>query len=275
MSYFTYLKLLNVFISLFYAYNVMKLISLNTWGGKVFQPLLGFIDEQADDTDVFCFQEMFDSPVAVTTSSGTRTNLHTEISRLLPDFAGYFSPAYDGLDIDGNFDFRFSYGLSLFLHSKVSVKRYSGDEFIYGTRNCEKLTCFSRSLQHVTIVHHGLKYSIAHFHGLWNGKGKGDTPDRIEQSRRVRSIVDRLEGEKILCGDFNLEPGTQSLAILEEGLVNLVTESGITNTRSYTYYPKPCRYADYVLTSPAIGVTLFSALEVDVSDHLPLVLEFD
>ena len=118
----------------------MKLISLNTWGGKVFQPLLDFIDEQALDTDVFCFQEMFDSLVAVTTSSGTRTNLHTEISCLLPDFSGYFAPAYDGLDIDGNFDFRFSYGLSLFLHSEVSVKQYSGDEFIYGTRNSEKLT---------------------------------------------------------------------------------------------------------------------------------------
>lgn len=255
-------------------YNFMKLISLNTWGGKIFEPLLEFIEEQAVDTDVFCFQEMFDSPIAVTTSSGTRSNLHTEISDLLPEFLGHFAPAHDGLDIDGNSDLRLSYGLSLFLNSEISVEQYNGDGFVYGTRNCEinGFTCLPRNLQYVTIVHQGLKYSIAHFHGLWNGKGKSDAPDRIEQSRKVRSIIDRLEGEKILCGDFNLEPGTKSLAILEEGLVNLVTIGGVTNTRSYTYYQKPGRYADYVLVSPRIGINLFSALEVDVSDHLPLVL---
>ncbi|MBI2106942.1 endonuclease/exonuclease/phosphatase family protein [Candidatus Woesearchaeota archaeon] len=252
----------------------MKLISLNTWGGKVFEPLLRFIEEQAEDTDVFCFQEMFDSVVAVTTHSGIRANLHTEISRLLPDFFGYFAPAYDGLDTDGNQNPMISCGLSLFLHSEVSVNQYRGDEFVYGKRNCERseFTCLPRNLQHVTIVHHGLRYSIAHFHGLWNGKGKDDTPDRIEQSRRVRGIFDELEGEKILCGDFNLVPGTESLAILEEDLVNLVTKEGITNTRSRIYYPKPCRYADYVLVSRDIGVNLFSVPEVDVSDHLPLVL---
>lgn len=56
-------------------YNFMKLVSLNTWCGRAFEPLLDFIEEQSTDTDIFCFQEMFDSPIALTTNTGIRTDL--------------------------------------------------------------------------------------------------------------------------------------------------------------------------------------------------------
>ena len=37
----------------------MKLLTLNTWGGKVHEPLLKFIEQRAEDTDIFCLQEVF------------------------------------------------------------------------------------------------------------------------------------------------------------------------------------------------------------------------
>ena len=37
----------------------MKLVSLNTWGGKAYKPLIDFIKQQARDTDIFCFQEVW------------------------------------------------------------------------------------------------------------------------------------------------------------------------------------------------------------------------
>ncbi len=37
----------------------MKLITLNTNGGRVFEPLMNFIKTHSSDTDIFCFQEVF------------------------------------------------------------------------------------------------------------------------------------------------------------------------------------------------------------------------
>ncbi len=40
----------------------MKIITLNIWGGKVFEPLMNFFKEHAEDTDIFCLQEVFNNP---------------------------------------------------------------------------------------------------------------------------------------------------------------------------------------------------------------------
>jgi endonuclease/exonuclease/phosphatase family metal-dependent hydrolase len=82
-----------------------------------------------------------------------------------------------------------------------------------------------------------------------------------------------MSGAKILCGDFNLLPDTDSLAILEQGMRNLVKEYRVTSTRSQ-FYEKPDRFADYILVSPEVIVEDFQVLDEAVSDHLPLLLEF-
>ena len=80
--------------------------------------------------------------------------------------------------------------------------------------------------------------------------------------------------EKILCGDFNLLPNTESLAILSEDMKNLVKDFDITSTRS-KLYTKPEKFADYILVSPDVSVKKFTVMQDEVSDHLPLLLEFD
>ena len=40
----------------------MKLITLNTWGGKLLNPLLEFVRKYSQDVDIFCFQEMYRAP---------------------------------------------------------------------------------------------------------------------------------------------------------------------------------------------------------------------
>jgi hypothetical protein len=37
----------------------MKLINLNTWAGKVKEPLNEFMKNKSAETDIFCFQEIF------------------------------------------------------------------------------------------------------------------------------------------------------------------------------------------------------------------------
>ena len=106
----------------------MKIIFLNIWGGKVFDPLMEFLKESAHDTDFFCFQEVFDSPPhqrvgsggspeAREVSWGGRANILFDLHRVLPNFAAYFAPAVEGFDGDNPVDFPLSLGLAIFSRS--------------------------------------------------------------------------------------------------------------------------------------------------------------
>jgi endonuclease/exonuclease/phosphatase family metal-dependent hydrolase len=84
--------------------------------------------------------------------------------------------------------------------------------------------------------------------------------------------MDRFQNDKLLIGDYNLNPDTESLKKLEEhGLVNLISAHGVTSTRS-SHYTKEGKYADYALLSPTVQVEKFEVLADEVSDHLPLHL---
>jgi endonuclease/exonuclease/phosphatase family metal-dependent hydrolase len=76
----------------------------------------------------------------------------------------------------------------------------------------------------------------------------------------------------ILLGDYNLNPETQSLAILTQGRRNLISEYSIATTRS-ALYTKPLPYADYAIVSPDIVIKSFAVPYTEASDHLPLVVE--
>jgi len=253
----------------------VKLISLNIWAGREFKPLLEYISEHSDDTDVFCFQEVFDTPTQnKIVSDYYRANIFSELQRALPNHKGYFAPVQDGCGFDGPIDYKISWGLAMFLRKSLKINKI-GEIYLFGHRNSRKDSNLSmpRNLQYAHLETNEHKYAIAHFHGLWNGRGKTDTEDRLEQSKIVRQFWDKIQGKKILCGDFNLLPNTESISILEDGLVNLIKTNQIKKTRSILY-PKPDKYADYTIVSSDIKVESFAVPPIKVSDHLPMELEF-
>jgi len=252
----------------------MKIVSLNTWAGRVFDPLMDFVSEQGRDTDIFCFQEVFDTPTLRTiVDEHYRTNLFFELQERLPRHIGHFASAAEGYGFIGPVDFPLFWGLAMFLRRGLIYSRI-GEAYVYGRPNTRSGGANTpRNLQYVTVHQDGVDYIISHFHGLWNGQGKTDTPDRLEQSRKAKALLDGVDGKKVICGDFNLLPDTESLAILEGGLVNLIKTHGITTTRS-SFYERPDRFADYTLVSPDVEVKRFEVPRVEVSDHLPMILEY-
>ena len=253
----------------------MKLISLNIWAGRVFDPLMKYIAKNAGDTDIFCFQEVFNTPTSrKTVSEHYRANIFSELQQVLPDHTGYFAPAQDGCGMEGPVDFQISWGLALFVKKYLTLNEV-GEIFIRGYRNSrgKENTTMPRNLQYATFNVSKTKYTIINFHGLWNGRGKTDTDERLEQSRKVREFLDKVSGKKIFCGDLNLLPDTKSLAMLENSFVNLIKTHGITTTRSSSYQ-KQDKFADYALVSPDVTVKSFEVPNVEVSDHLPMVLVF-
>lgn len=103
-----------------------------------------------------------------------------------------------------------------------------------------------------------------------------DTPERTEQARRLLEFSDRVsepEDAAVICGDFNVEPESETLAILaDQGFEDLVLAGRFEGTRT-SHYNKPNRFADYMLVNQWVDVMKFDVVrEPEVSDHCPLLL---
>ena len=115
---------------------------------------------------------------------------------------------------------------------------------------------------------------IINFHGLWNGRGKSDSEDRLLSSDNIVNFIKQQKAPIVFTGDFNLTPETESIKKFENiGLVNLIKTYDIKSTRT-KYYVNTEPFADYTFVSPEIVVNKFSVLSDEVSDHAPLFLDF-
>ena len=255
----------------------MRLISFNIWEGRRYDTLIDFIKEYSDSTDIFCFQEMDKPEEENVYLQYPKFDLYGTIHSLFPDSFDYFS----GIMIGDNLyhpELRSSFGLACFVRKDIEVISFD-DPFIVGERNKLFLhdngtEAESRCIQVFTLKKDMQFFSLLNYHGLWNGGGKSDTGDRILQSKKIRNIMDSLPYPKILCGDLNLRTDTESLAILKEGMQDLIEEYKVETTRS-KLYGKPEKFADYTFVSPEITVQNFQVPYSEASDHLPMILDFE
>lgn len=253
----------------------MKLISLNVWGGKIYEPLIKFISERSNEIDIFCFQEVFNTSSNIKVSGEIRANLLEEIEKILPNHQHYFANIQKGLNFEGKVDFDISYGLAIFINKSIKVKECN-NFFVFREENArlDDGTTLGRNVQYINFIHLGKQYTVANFHGLWDGGPKIDTPDRLKQSDKIKTFLQKINNPKILCGDFNLLPDTKSLTILEADMNNLIKDYKVTSTRS-DYYTRDAKFADYTLVSRDLKINDFKVLPDPVSDHLAMYLDFD
>ncbi len=256
----------------------MKLITLNLWGGRIYGELSKFLKAKKNTVDIFCFQEVL-SAKSVPTDEAMEIkriyqknepdevrDLYQRIKGILIGFNSFISKPYSegserlamfirsGLEADVK---------SISVHKQISVP-YDGKYYSVGS-----------SMQYAKVHYNGYLYLIANIHGLWQGGGKGDTPERIEQSKNILKIMSRFGDRRILCGDFNLDISTESVHMLENEMKNLVRESKVSSTRGPLAPTSKGKFADYIFTSPSIKVKEFKVLKDIVSDHLPLYIDFE
>ena len=243
----------------------------------MFDELIAFVKKHSQTTDIFCLQEVFDTESGNTQSGVARANLYKEIEQSLPNHNGYFAVSQEGHDFAGYAAFDIKYGQVMFVHKDIDLEE-EGHVFTHrhknGMETFDDAHNLGRPLQYITFNKDNKQFMVANMHGLWNGKGKSDDEDRINQSKNIKKVLDGFDGSKVLCGDFNLLPHTESIKILEKDMKNLITDFNIKSTRS-SIYTKELKHADYVLTTPDVKVKHFEVLQDEVSDHLPLLLEFD
>lgn len=265
----------------------MKIMCLNGWGGKLGDLLLPYVAATAPD--VLCLQEVIHSPETdkewLTYRDGDhalpqRANFFRDVARALPDHVAIFCPAAQGVLWDGAQSVPSQWGLATFVHRSLPIigqvqgfvhKDYSPVGYGDHPR--------SRSAHGVRVHDYdsGRTVSVTHMHGLRDLAGKMDTPERAGQAEKLRDMSRQLSAPGdviVVCGDFNVEPDSETLAILgRDSLTELVTGRGFESTRN-SHYTKPGRFADYMLISDEGAVRGFDVIhDPEVSDHCPLVLE--
>ncbi len=233
------------------------------------------------NTDIFCFQEMlFGVDPAVTPIHQARLNIFSEIEKSLPDFQAviYLAPDEALHFQDEPLENKTPPGQAIFVRKGLHIRNHGGfrcynknipDRVYLGGKITGSCQWIDLEIQNKEIL------TILNLHGLWQkDTKKADTQERLTQSIIINDFLQSKNGKKILCGDFNLQPNSQSIRILEKEMLNLIKKSTFTSTRS-SYYSKPDTFADYILVSPNIIVKHFQVLQDEISDHLPLMIEFE
>lgn len=251
----------------------MRIISLNTWGGRAGKDeLLSFFQANAKTTDVFCLQEVWSESSEhledhIVPEGSRRIMVYgrQEISAILPDHHAYYRP--NQLD---------KFGLLMLVHKKTTVLK-EGETAVYEHKDGDvfdgDVGNHIRNMQYATLKTKSGSLTVVNFHGLWNGRGKADCPERLEQSEKIIDFVKKIKTPCIIAGDFSLLPDTESIKMIEKaGLRNLIKEHKVLSTRT-GFYSMPEKFSDYVFVSKGVTVTDFKVLPDEVSDHAPLSIE--
>lgn len=263
----------------------MRLISLNAWGGALYDRFAAWLP--GCGADVLCLQE-------VTCTAGLsgstrfddgeralpqRANLFADVQAALPEHQGLFLASDCGpvFDEHGN-RHQQAFGIATFVHERFPII-HCESAFVHGSYTAHE----HWSIANRPRIAHALRLidpqaqravSLCQLHGLRDPAGKGDTPERLQQAHRLAALIDRVRDPDdfvIVCGDLNLLPNSVTFEVLAGlGLSDLVGDSD-TRTSSYK---KPIRHANYMLVSDPGQVAAFSAPATpEVSDHRLLVLD--
>lgn len=227
----------------------MKAIFLNTWHATQEEALTEFINENKEDTVVFCLQE---------TDAATRELVRS----LLPDFNEFQVTKVGGSTSGGDID------VATYVHHS------------YEASNARTLlldiseTGLALALD---IQKDGKTLSVANIHGIaFLQDNKLDTVARVAQSQSLIDAI-ALNTPALIGGDFNLLPEAKSITMFEDaGYQDLIKKYKIITTRNRLAWQKhpetPQYYADYVFATKDIEVGSFIVPINEASDHLPLIV---
>jgi hypothetical protein len=229
----------------------MKIIFLNAWSATLHEPISEFIKKHREDTDVFCFQEAY-GPMPIL------------CGELLKDYNAITAHKF----VNESSDFY----QATYVKSSITVLSSGG---ILEDQENVGLGVYARIKQQEQDLY------VCNLHGISRPIDKHDTPDRLRQSQGVIDFFKDKEGLQVIGGDLNVFPSNESLQLYEKsGYRDLVQDFNITNTRNrlvWERYPENERqyFSDYIFVNRAVQVRSFIVPDIEISDHLPLILEID
>jgi endonuclease/exonuclease/phosphatase family metal-dependent hydrolase len=264
-----------------------RVLSLNAWGGRLHEALLPYLAQA--DADVLCLQEVVRSHDGASETRlyhdgalelPQRSDLFGEIAAILPGHDGFYFPTSVGKLVAGVQAMPAEFGIATFVRKGFPIVAQAMD-FVHGVYSPDGWGDHPRPRNaHCIRLYDPRRrkaITIAHMHGLRTKNGKEDSPERVDQAHALRRLVEQVrrpDDALVVCGDFNVLPGSATFEILGElDLQDLVSAGGHTDTRT-SWYEKTPRFADYMLVTPSVEVARFDVVEQpEVSDHRVLALD--
>lgn len=245
----------------------LKVACINLWmGGVLWESLIAFMKQV--DADIVLLQEVFNS-LDPTVPSRFRS-MHALRQALQYPYDA-FAPAFIdteeiGLVEQGNAI------LSKYPIRESHVTFFQSEFRTRTAQTPEQYKTTPRNLQHVVIEVDGTAFNVFNTQGVWNQHGE-DTPGRLQMGKTIASAVRGLP-HVILGGDFNASPDTQTIGLIERELTP-VFGSDVQSTFNMKQKTDPVFsrvVVDLFFVSNDIQVLSKDVPQVDVSDHLPLIL---
>lgn len=240
----------------------MKILQLNVWSFRLEKLVIDFCLNQKPD--VICFQEV----TSIEGGAGCYFGTLEEFNEALRYPYSYFSPALE---------FSFMRRTVQFGNVILSRLPFSTTETLQ-TRNqlTKDFDVISddynvRNLQHVMLSTGGGRLHILNHHGYQIADHKYGDEETLRQCALIRDYVKKLSGEVVLAGDFNLEPRSPSLQLLNNTLRNLCIEHKITTTR--TPLSSKREVCDYIFVNDKVTLKKFEAANELLADHKALLIE--
>lgn len=230
----------------------MKIVDLNTWDGKQKEEITDFIKSQLDDTDIFCFQEVYGEMRSIAQS-------------LLPDFQEVYQYQF-GFEHETGVE---DYAQAIYIRKDIQIIK---SEVLFEDSFESGLGLEIEIKTKEGVLH------LFNYHGVSRPKDKLDNEARLNQSQKIIDYFSSLEGRKLLIGDFNFLPTTQSYNLfIKAGYNELIMSNKIPTTRNRLFFdrrPEKHLFSDYIFVTPDIEVKKFEVPNIEISDHLPVILQF-
>jgi endonuclease/exonuclease/phosphatase family metal-dependent hydrolase len=253
----------------------IKVLSLNLWnGGRLFDQVFEFLQKQ--QADIMLLQEAYDGKSLDIEKRLRTTQL---LKNIFPNHSHHFAPAFlDTRPIEGNMEngqliiSKFPLRKTQTIHLDISYGTYDHDSLT-------DFTDFPAVLQTALIEVGGQQIKLLNIHGPVNNDGSADTQRRLRMRDVVLGEIEK-QPSVILSGDFNVQPQTQTIRDIENKLTNIFKEELTTtfNTKQKNLEKYPgfaTAVVDMMFITPNIKVIEKSCAQVDISDHLPLVVTLD
>lgn len=133
-----------------------------------------------------------------------------------------------------------------------------------------------RALETVELKIGNKNLQILNIHGIWTEDKQGDKRTEDQCLFVVKTAL-KKNIPTIITGDFNLLPTTPSIQIINKSFRNLIEEFKVKTTRPDfdDGLEKGRNIVDYVFVTPDVKVKDFKVIDTTITDHLPLLLEFE
>lgn len=235
--------------------------------GKLTWQAMRFIEQEKPD--IICLQEVFQ-----TNANVKFPDKQFDCLDLVQEASGleycFFSPIMSMDVADGTVEmgnailsrYPFESTETIFTHGEYQ-EHHTALSNIENARNMQVVE-LKLDDQDLTVINH---------HAHWEKTPMGSEAS-VERMKIVAERARQVEGPLIFAGDLNLLPESKPIRLFDGWLEDLVAHSGATTTLSKLGQPFDV-VCDHIFVNEQIKVNDFAVKPATVSDHLPVVLEFD